>query len=128
MIDLKYFTYKFISMVLFGEGALEKSISEITEDDIAVWIEGIVLSISGSKMVVDDGSSSVDVYLTEHADDVKEKDYVLVVGRVFPTPEGIEIHADLVKKVEVRNRELYQKARKLWLDFNRDFGRIMMLE
>ena len=114
-------------MVFFKEGAVEKNIRDVGEDDLVVWIEGIVVSISNGKMVVDDGTSSIDVFFSENfGADAKEKDYVRVIGRVFPTPEGIEIHADIVTKLNPKNRKLYQDARKAWLEFNRNFDKIMM--
>ncbi len=113
-------------MPFFGEGAREKPIKDVSEDDFVVWIEGIVVSKSSGKLVIDDGTSSIDVFFSEtNKPDVEEKDYARVIGRVFPTPDGIELHADIIKKLEVKNSKLYQKARKIWIEFNREFDKIM---
>jgi hypothetical protein len=113
-------------MPVFREGAIEKNIKDVNEDDLVVWIEGIVVSKSTGKIVVDDGTSSLDVFFSETLSlEAQEKDYVRVLGRVFPTPEGIEIHADVIKKLDIKDQKIYQKARKIWLEFNRNFEKIM---
>ncbi len=106
-------------MPFLGESAKEKKIADVNEEDFIVWIEGMVISKGEGKMVVDDGSATVEVYATPaYMDDVKENDYVRVIGRVFPTPSGIEIHADIIRKLEIKDLKTYMKARELWLKFN----------
>ena len=106
-------------MPFLGESAREKKIADVNEEDFIVWIEGVVISKGEGKMVVDDGSGSIEVYATPaYMEGVEENDYVRVIGRVFPTPAGIEIHADIIKKMKVKDLNTYKKARELWLKFN----------
>ncbi len=116
-------------MVFGGEAAKEKFIRELSEEDFVVWIEGFVISKGEGKLLVDDGTASVEVYSNPpQLEGVEEGNYVRIIGRVFPTPSGIEVHADIIKRMELKNPKEYTKARELWLKFNEMLDRMLEKE
>jgi len=104
------------------EHAKIKNIVEINDEDFLIWVEGIIITLSKNKLVLDDGTASIEVLANEpDMEGLKEKDFVRVLGRVFPTPEGFEIHADIIKKINFSNLELYKEVIELWKNFSENY-------
>jgi len=103
------------------EHAKIKNIVEISDEDFLIWVEGIIITLSKNKLVLDDGTASIEVLANEpDMEGLKEKDFVRVLGRVFPTPEGFEIHADIIKKINFSDLELYKEVIELWKTFSQN--------
>ncbi len=112
----------FVIFMIHREYAKIKNISEITDEDFLIWVEGIVITVSKNKIVMDDGTGSIEILTHEQEiENVSEKDFLRVIGRVFPTPEGLEIHADILKKIDFSDLELYKEVINIWKKFSEDY-------
>lgn len=96
--------------------ALEKNIKEIDpETNRRVRIMGVILNKAESSIFLDDGSGSVRVFTdAEELEKLKEKQFIRVIGRVLPTPDGFDIQAEAVQDMTKLDVDTFKKVRELW--------------
>ena len=79
----------------------------------SVLLTGQVLVKDEDHFILDDGSGSASVFvIPSEAKEREEKEYVRVFGKVLPTPDGFEIQAEAVQKMENINLQLQEKVNK----------------
>lgn len=94
--------------------AVPRKISEMRPEDERVRVVGLVVDKQGSDFTIDDGSGQLPV---------TSEDPSLSVGvevgskvRVFGTPmvsdEEVELHAEIVQRVDKLDLELYQQVQQ----------------
>lgn len=87
--------------------ASPKSIIDINpEKDVRVRILGRVIDKQSGAIVVDDGTSTVQI-VTDGACDVD--DLVCVFARVLPLEDGYELRGEIVQSRNGMDMELYRK-------------------
>ena len=77
------------------------------ESDIRVRILGRIIGKNDGIMVIDDGTGRADIVSEEF--DAGVNDIVRVFARVLPLESGFELRAELVKKMDNMDLDLYRK-------------------
>ena len=91
----------------------EKSISEITPEDIRVGIIGTVIDVSDDKIMIDDGTGTIEVILDEeNLKKVSQGKLVRIIGRVA-SDGGMKINGEIVQDFSGFDIELYNKIKEL---------------
>lgn len=100
--------------------AVEKEIKEIKPNEYGrVKIIGTIVNKNNTSFIIDDGTATAKVFLgTIEPEKFNEKDLVCVIGRISPTKEGLEIQAEIIKKLEGFDVKLYRRTQKLWRIIN----------
>lgn len=84
------------------------------EQDKTVRILGTVLQVKEDSAVIDDGTGSLEVFLSEEdVNTVEEKDTVRVFGRVLPTPNGFELQGEILQDATDVDPDTYKKVVQL---------------
>ena len=90
--------------------AIPRKISDINpEKDIRVRILGHVIDKSEGVLVVDDGSSKMEI-ITDQFDAFDIDDMVRLFCRVLPLEQGYELRAEIIQKANNLDMELYRKV------------------
>jgi len=96
--------------------AVERKVSEINpENDVKVRVLGTVVSKSENGFLLDDGTGTIQVFITaDLLKGVEEKKLVRVLGRITPTPDRFELTAEIVQDMAKLNVKTYDNVQKLW--------------
>ena len=91
----------------------EKKISEITPENIRVSIIGTIIDKTENKLIVDDGSGSIEVFSDEELiKNVGNNKIVRVIGRV--TSDGtLAINAELIQDFSRFDVGLYEEIKNI---------------
>ncbi len=89
------------------QGFREKSVNKINEKDFRVNISGFVINKFENGFLIDDGTGQIIVISDK---DVKENDYLSVIGIVDKTKE---IRAEIVINFNNVNKKLHRKIIKM---------------
>ncbi len=91
--------------------SVEKSIVDIQpESDVRVRITGTVIDTNPNSVVVDDGTSKLEVFFGEDIN-VAKGQFVRVVARILPLIDGFECRGEVLQVLDGFNMNLYKKAR-----------------
>ncbi len=92
---------------------VQTPISEITADQRKVSIIGTIISKNAElySFLVDDGTGTILILTNniERFNEIKEKDFVRVMGRVWGESEEIELQADIIQDFSKIDKELWKK-------------------
>lgn len=90
--------------------AIERKIVDIQPDkDVRVRLLGTVIGSSQNALVIDDGSSQIEI-LFDESQNVKQGQMVRVIARVLPLIEGFECKGECVQQLDGFDIELYKSA------------------
>ncbi len=90
--------------------AVPRKISEINpEKDIRVRVIGHIIDKSEGVLVVDDGSSKIEI-ITDQFDAFDVDDAVRLFCRVLPLESGYELRAEIIQKINNLDMDLYRKV------------------
>ncbi len=92
--------------------AVEKPVSEISQNDIRVRVLGRVIDKTNSVIVVDDGSGKLEIQYDQEPG-IAVGEAVKIVTRVFPLIDGYECKAECFQKLDGLDLGLYKKARSI---------------
>jgi len=93
--------------------AIDKKIAEIQpESDVRVRLTGTVIDSSMNSVVLDDGSSKIEVYFEEQPK-VRNGQLVRIIARILPLIDGFECKGEVMQSLEGFNLELYKKVREI---------------
>ena len=92
---------------------VEKKISEITPENVRVSIIGTVVDKTNDKLIVDDGTGSIEIFSDENLiKNVENSKVVRVIGRV--TSDGsISINAEIIQDFSKFDIGLYEKIKNI---------------
>jgi hypothetical protein len=96
--------------------AKEKSISDIQADkDVRVRITGTIIGLDGGSLMVDDGTSQVEILFDklDLLEGFKEGQLVRVITRILPLIDGYECRGEAVQDLSGIDMNLYKKAREI---------------
>lgn len=94
--------------------SIHMRISELNQSGVRVAIVGTVVSKNSElgSFILDDGESSI-LVLTNNFDDfeqLKEGQFVRVLGRTWGTGDELELQADIIQDFSKIDKELFQKV------------------
>jgi len=89
---------------------IEKKISEIGPEDVRVAIIGTVVDKGEGKIVIDDGSGSIAVFLDD-GKNLETGKFLRIVGRV--NKDDLSINAEAVQDFSKFNLDLYKKLKEI---------------
>lgn len=93
--------------------SVEKSISEISENDIRIRIIGVLVDSGEDYIVVDDGTGKIEVFFRENLNnEVKTGDVVKIIGRVYSSQGSVKINGECLQILKNFNLKLYKEAKK----------------
>jgi len=94
--------------------AAPRRISEVRPDEERVRVVGLVVDKRDSDFTMDDGSGQIVVILDDPslAAGVEVGSKVRVFGNPMGADEEVELHAEIVQRVDKLNLELYQKVQQ----------------
>lgn len=92
--------------------AVERTVSEITPQDIRVRVIGTVVDQKDGRMVLDDGTGKIDVTF-EKPPEKDSKGLVRVFGKVISMEGGMELQGELVQELDGFDLDLWKKVREL---------------
>ncbi len=92
-----------------------KKVSDIDpEVDVRVRITGTIIDSQDSVILVDDGTGTVRVVVSDQEKKLNMGDLVRVFGVISKTPEGIEIVASVLQKMNGFDLNLFKKVEELY--------------
>ena len=92
--------------------AVEKKITDIKPDkDIRVRILGTVIGKGNSTLILDDGSSQIEVVFEEDLSNIKQGQLIRIIARILPLTEGFECKGECIQNMDGFDIELYKSAR-----------------
>lgn len=101
--------------IILMESYEEIFIKEIQPTTGKIAISGTVLTRDEKHLVVDDGTGSIGVILTDHPAPLGE--YLRVFGTVIPDDAGYQLQADLVQDLsnidKIAHKNVKEKLRKI---------------
>lgn len=93
------------------KAAVEKKITDIQPDrDIRVRLLGTVIGIGNSTVMLDDGSSQVEIIFDQDILHVKQGQLVRIIARILPLTEGFECKGECIQNLDGFDIELYKSA------------------
>jgi hypothetical protein len=92
--------------------ALEKTVSEMTPQDMRVRVIGTVLDRKEERLVLDDGTGKIDVSF-EKPPEVGNQKLVRVFGRVISMEGGLELQGEVIQELDGFDLDLWKKVREL---------------
>ncbi len=99
--------------------AKEKSISDISKEDVRVRIIGTIVDIDENKIIIDDGKETCEIIIGEYSH-IKEKlaslrigTLVKVIARVYPSESNFKLFGEVVQNVDNLDVNLYKEAKKI---------------
>lgn len=95
--------------------AVEKTISDIKPEDVRVRLLGMIIGMTGSSLIFDDGSGKTEIVFDgpENLAGLNNGQMVRVVARVLPLIDGFECRGECVQSLEGFDIALYKRAREL---------------
>lgn len=96
--------------------AKEKSISDIQADkDVRVRIMGTIIGLNDNSLVIDDGSSHLEILFDkpELLSGLKEGQFVRVIARILPLIDGYECRGEAVQDLTGMDINLYKQAKEI---------------
>lgn len=90
----------------------ERTIKELSEKDIRVAVLGTVVNVNGDRLVLDDGTDSIEVLLPPETK-VDQNQLVRVIGRIRSTEGALHIEAEAVQNMTGLDVNLYKSLKKL---------------
>jgi len=95
----------------------KKKISEINpEADFKVKIAGMIVDKKGDTLVIDDGTSKVNVFTVSDLQGIEVNKLVRVFGNIVPIENGFEVRADFLQDLSGLDIKLYRNVDKLYND------------
>lgn len=91
--------------------AVEKSISEINQQDIRVKLLGMIIDRTESSIILDDGSGKIEIFF-DNVPEIKGN-LIRVIARVFPLIDGLECRGEVVQNLEGFDISLYKRAKEI---------------
>ena len=96
---------------------IEKSISEISQEDVRVRIIGTVIDKQENRIVLDDGTGKIDITFDE-TPSIEINELVRVMGRVIPMENGFELQGEIIQDIAGLDLDLYKKVNGLMKQIN----------
>lgn len=90
----------------------EKNVTDVNERDIRVAILGTVVNANTERLVLDDGTDSIEVLLQPDAKPAVQGSVVRVIGRVRSTEGALHIEAETVQKMDGLDIGLYKSLKR----------------
>ena len=91
--------------------AIERKITEIQPDkDIRVRLLGTVINSGQNTIMLDDGSSQIEVLFDDDLSDIKQGQLIRIIARILPLVEGFECKGECIQKLDGFDIELYKSA------------------
>jgi len=99
---------------LFKQSAKPRNIGEIRVEDGRVSIVGVIVERRDSELVIDDGTGQATVVFDNSAllEGVEVKSIVRVFGTPMEAEGGVEIHADILQRMNGLDLKLYKKGKE----------------
>ncbi|MEM2907777.1 MAG: OB-fold nucleic acid binding domain-containing protein [Candidatus Hadarchaeales archaeon] len=96
------------------KSARDRRISEIRIGDERVRVVGLVIDKGDSEFVLDDGSGQITVIFEDPAiaERISIGSKVRVFGAPFNAGDVLELHAEIVQRVDGLDLELYEEVRR----------------
>lgn len=95
---------------------VERKISEIGPEDVRVSIIGTVVDRSENKIVLDDGTGTIEIFAGDDLiKDSKGKKTLRIIGRVVPE-NGIKINAEIIQDFSGFNKDLYERVKEKFIN------------
>ncbi len=91
----------------------EKSISDISEDDLKVSFFGTVVDINDNAVVVDDGTNTINIIFQKSIPEEYNKKPVRIFGRVVYNEGSVLIDGDIIQDMSKFNKKLYKRAKEI---------------
>jgi hypothetical protein len=99
--------------------AARRRISDINiESDIRVRLIGMVVDKDGDSVVLDDGSGNI--RLVGNIASLENGKTYRIIGKVMPTPDGLEMNAEIVHDFAV-DQSLHRKVEELERAFGGEY-------
>ncbi len=93
------------------KAAIERKITEIQpEKDIRVRLIGTVIGTGNSTLMLDDGSSQIEIIFDEDMSHMKQGQLIRVIARILPLTEGFECKGECIQLLDGFDIELYKSA------------------
>jgi hypothetical protein len=93
------------------KAAVEKKITEIEPDkDIRIRLLGTIISSGNSTLMLDDGSSQIEIVFDQDVSHLKQGQLVRVITRILPLTEGFECKGECIQNLDGFDIELYKSA------------------
>jgi len=104
--------------------AKPKNINEIRVEDKRVSAVGMVVEKRDSELVIDDGTGQATVVFDNPSllENVEVKSIVRVFGTPMEAQGGMEIHADVLQRMDGIDLKLYRKAKEELKDLEKEIG------
>ena len=96
---------------------VEKSIAEITQEDVRVRIIGTVIDKQENRMVLDDGTGKIEITFDD-APSIGANKQVRIMGRVIPMENGFELQGEIIQDITGLDIDLYKKVNGLMKQIN----------
>ena len=90
----------------------EKTISELTPQDIRVALLGLIIHKEDNSLILDDGTGKIQVSF-EELPKVELNQVVRVFGRVIPIESGVELQGEILQDMSSLDRSLRSKIQAL---------------
>lgn len=91
---------------------IEKTVSEISEQDIRVSVIGAVIDNKDRRVVIDDGTGRLEASF-DLPIDAKNADIVRIFSRVMPVENGLELHGEILQNVSKMDMDVLRKVKEL---------------
>ncbi len=88
--------------------AVPRAVAKIKPDDIRVRVLGTVLDVSGTQLVLDDGTGKVTVSFRDPPK-AKPNQLVRVFGRVIPGEKEVELSGEILQDATGLNLDLHRR-------------------
>lgn len=93
--------------------AKEKTIAEISSNDIRVKIFGAVIEKTESSLTVDDGSGKIEIFF-DALPEIETGEKTRIIARILPLTEGFEARGEVLQDMEGFDFDLYRKAKEIF--------------
>ncbi|MBR9682878.1 MAG: hypothetical protein GOV02_04330 [Candidatus Aenigmarchaeota archaeon] len=93
------------------KAAVEKKITDIQPDkDIRVRLLGTIIGMGNSTLMLDDGSSQIEIIFDQDVSNMKQGQLIRVIARILPLTEGFECKGECIQLLDGFDIELYKSA------------------
>lgn len=109
------------------KSARDRRISEIRIGDERVRVVGLVIDKKDSELVLDDGSGQIAVVFEDPtiAEGISIGSKVRILGTAFNAGDVLELHAEIVQRVDGLDLELYEEVRREIKKFEKELEQKM---
>ncbi|MCS7131652.1 MAG: OB-fold nucleic acid binding domain-containing protein [Hadesarchaea archaeon] len=106
--------------------AKDRRISEIRIGDERVRVVGLVIDKKDAELVLDDGSGQIVVAFEDPtiAEGISIGSKVRVFGTPFNAGDALELHAEIVQRVNGLDLELYEEVRREVKKFEKELEQV----